>query len=123
MSETPRKSETPLYNQIILAHSNQHTRLFRMQCGKFRGLHSDHVIAVGVPGFSDLFGLRSRIITSDLVGTRIAQFVAIECKAEGRRTDKDRKVRQDAFITLIGNLGGIAGYARSVEDASLILRV
>jgi hypothetical protein len=109
---------------IILALSHGDTRLWRQQVGTFRALHSDHLVRVGVPGMSDITGLTSRIITADMVGQRIAQFVAIECKAPGSRasdSDKARRIRQGAFIDTVNRLGGIAGIARSVDEARGLL--
>ena len=59
-----------------------------------------------VPGFSDIFGL-----TSD------GRFIAIEVKTStGRVSDK-----QENFLRVIRENGGIAGVARSVEDARKII--
>ena len=54
---------------------------------------------------------------SDLIGWTQGRFVAIEVKASrGRVTDE-----QKAFIDLVRRSGGLAGVARSVEEATAIL--
>ncbi len=72
---------------------------------------------VGSPGGSDLIGYRKVMITPEMVGTEIAVFAAVEVKAaKGRATEQ-----QKAFIEHIRNAGGIAGIARSVDEAKTIL--
>lgn len=68
-------------------------------------------------GSSDLIGWRTRIITAEDVGKPIAQFVAIEVKSKTGRATKD----QNSFIYTVQKAGGIAGIARSVQDAATLL--
>ncbi len=65
------------------------------------------------PGSSDLIGLQSIEITSDMVGQRIAVFTSIEVKTPAGRLTAE----QGRFIDAVVDLGGIAGVARSVEQA------
>jgi len=56
-------------------------------------------------------------VTPEMVGTEIAVFAAVEVKAaRGKATEQ-----QKAFIEHIRNAGGIAGVARSVDEAKSIL--
>ena len=67
-------------------------------------------------GSSDLIGWRSIEVTPDMVGRRIALFLAVEVKGErGRATDEQRN-----FIDRVRLDGGLAGVARTVEDALAI---
>jgi hypothetical protein len=69
------------------------------------------------PGSSDLIGWTTIEITPEMVGRRIAVFTAIEVKsATGRASDKQKK-----FIKRIHDCGGIAGVARSLDDAESIV--
>lgn len=70
-----------------------------------------------VKGGSDLIGWRSILITAEMVGCRIAQFLGIETKAKNGKAT----VEQNNFITAVRNAGGAAGIARSTEDAEHIL--
>lgn len=64
-------------------------------------------------GSSDLIGWRSLTVTPEMVGQKIALFLAVEVKGErGRATDEQRK-----FIDRVRLDGGLAGIARTVEDA------
>ena len=108
--------ESPILREIILRLSNSSTRLFRMQAGTFELIDGRH-ITIGVPGMSDLIGLSSRVITPEMVGQRIAFFTAIEVKSA---TGRPRPNQLD-FIQVVSNLGGLAGVARSVDDARRIL--
>lgn len=65
------------------------------------------------PGFSDTFGLLPVVITQDMVGQTIGQFVAGEVKAaKGRATEQQKN-----FLDAIINNGGRADIWRSVADA------
>lgn len=65
------------------------------------------------PGFSDLFGMVMVEITPDMVGQKIAQFVALEVKAPGGRPSE----QQAKFLAAIRAVGGRSGVVRSPEDA------
>ena len=72
---------------------------------------------VGSPGGSDLIGYRRVTVTPEMCGQEIAVFAAVEVKTgRGRAT-----AEQKAFIEHIRNAGGIAGIARSVDEAKNIL--
>ena len=69
------------------------------------------------PGSSDLIGLRSVVITPEMVGKTIAQFVAPEVKTGSGRLEE----AQPAFIRTVQQHGGLAGIVRSVEDMGRLL--
>ena len=69
-------------------------------------------------GSSDLIGLRSVTVTPEMVGQRLAVFSAIEVKAPRRPLTTE----QEAFIAMVMEMGGLAGVARSVEEAEEILK-
>jgi hypothetical protein len=71
------------------------------------------------PGSSDLIGWRSIEITPDMVGKRVAVFVAIETKSPRGRVTPE----QHAFLDTATRMGALAGVARSVDDATKILEV
>jgi len=54
------------------------------------------------PGSSDLIGLKAIKITSEMVGTEIAVFVAIEAKLIGGRVQEN----QINFLEMVNKLGG-----------------
>jgi len=72
---------------------------------------------VGSPGGSDLIGYRRVTVTAEMVGQEIPVFAAIEVKTARGRATKE----QERFIEHIRNAGGIAGVARSVDEAKSIL--
>lgn len=70
--------------------------------------------STGLPkGFSDTFGFRVIEITPDMVGRKIAQFLAIEVKT----TKGAIRAKQSKFIDVVNKNGGCGGICRSDEDA------
>lgn len=64
-------------------------------------------------GSSDLIGWTPVTVTADMVGKRIAVFTAIEVKTLKGKTSPE----QTNFIDRVKIEGGIAGVARSANDA------
>ena len=129
-------SEHVTQQQILLAHGSGSVRLWRNNVGTGWAGQATKVtpgnlraIAAGLrPG--DVVIRRGRPLhaglcvgSSDLIGYRqvdgIAQFVALEVKSATGRATKE----QGLFIDHIQAAGGLAGIARSVEDAAAILRL
>lgn len=122
-------SETDILRQIMLALSTPEGRCWRNNVGHgWQG--RDFTIAEGrlvrgvarniafglAPGSSDLIGPQSVIVTPEMVGHRVAVFTAIEVKDKRKLTDE-----QARFIDVVVELGGIAGMARSVDQAVSIV--
>lgn len=78
----------------------------------YRPLHAGLVV-----GSSDLIGWKETTITPDMVGKKVAIFTAIECKGPRGRTSPE----QANFVRAVLNAGGIAGIARSPDDARFII--
>ena len=111
-------SEQNIQQRIRLACSRGPTRLWRNNTGKLRD-DSGRLVTFGLcPGSSDLIGYRSVTITPEMVGQTVAVFAAVEVKApRGRPT-----AEQTAFLDHVSAAGGLAGIARSVEEAEEILK-
>jgi hypothetical protein len=109
--------ETVIQQNILLSLSKGNKRLFRNNCGGYK-TDSGGFVKYGVanPGGSDIIGWTSRIITPDMVGEKIAVFTAIEVKA-GRNKPTPQ---QQAFIDRVNADGGIAGIARSADEAEAL---
>jgi len=91
-------------------------RLFRNQVGALKD--GDRWVQFGLcKGSSDLIGFKSHTITQEDVGRTVAIFVAIETKTERGRMREG----QQEFIDAVRKHGGLAGVARSVEQAQAIL--
>ena len=111
-------SERDIQNQILIALSHGPARLLRVNAGvAWQGtviertqhrlvLARPYAIRLAAPGVSDLIGW-----------TEGGRFVAIEVKA-GRRQPTDE---QAAFLDLVRRSGGLAGVARSVQEARAII--
>lgn len=87
-------------------------RLFVNARGTFQNKNGDwYTYGLGADGASDLIGWKTE--------KGRAVFVAIEVKKPGEGPTED----QQTFIDNVIRMGGIAGVARSVEDALAILGV
>jgi hypothetical protein len=113
-----RSDELAVQNAIRLEHGAGPARLWRNNTGALKDAQGRLVRYGLCPGSSDLIGLRTITITPDMVGQTVAVFTAIEVKDRGRPTPE-----QLAFIAMVQQAGGLAGVARSTDDARAILRL
>jgi len=137
---TAKKSEHALMNEIRCELSSGDTRLFRQQVGEgwvgsdtychrrpqprtVTMTQGDVLIrqarrfVSGFDGWPDLGGFRSIIITPEMVGQRVAVYAQVEVKTATGRV----KPTQRAFLDMTTLAGGLAGIARSVDDAKKVL--
>lgn len=106
-------SEQQIQQHIRLTCSTGATRLFRNNTGTLRDQHGRPVSFGLAKGSADLIGWRTVTITPEMVGQQVAVFTSIEVKtATGRLTPEQRQ-----WLAAVETAGGIAGVARSVEDA------
>ena len=114
---TPSMGEHEIQQRIRLACGHGPVRLWRNNSGALVD-QQGRLVRFGLgKGSSDLIGLRSLEITPDLVGQRLAQFVALEIKtARGVVSPEQR-----AFLDLVEQLGGVAAVCRSIEAAQQAL--
>jgi len=111
--------ETTLQQQIRLALGTRpDLRLFRNNTGTLPDPRTGRPVQFGLArGSADLIGLRTVTITPDMVGQQVAVFTSIAVKTpKGRATEA-----QQNWLQMVRSLGGIAGIARSVQDAQNLL--
>jgi hypothetical protein len=107
-------TEQQIQQHIRLTCSTGSTRLFRNNTGTLRDQHGRPVQFGLAVGSADLIGWRTVTITPDMVGQQVAVFTSIEVKsATGRLRPEQRQ-----WLEAVQAAGGIAGVARSVEDAA-----
>lgn len=76
-------------------------------------IRKGHVVVVGTKGMSDLVGFIPHVVTEADLGETFARYLAVEVKA-----GKDQlRSGQPEFIEAVKKNGGLAGVARSPEDA------
>ena len=111
--------ETEILQLIRLKASQMGVVLSRNNCGKFQDRNGRWVsFGVFSPGGSDLLGFRPIIVTSEMIGQRIAQFVAIEVKQPGKKPTPE----QAHFIETVQKAGGLAGILTDPEQVKIFLK-
>lgn len=110
-------SEQRIQQAIRIALSEGGCRVFRNNCGAYKDAEGRFVrYGVASPGGSDLIGWKSVTVTHDMLGQRLAVFVAVEVK--GPKTPV--RPEQTNFIERVIEAGGFAGVARSTQEALAI---
>ena len=114
-------SETGEQSRIMLAlGGTQHIRVFRNNVGLYQHPKTGNWIRYGLcVGSADLIGWREIVITPDMVGTKVAQFLSVECKAPKKNIKEGSA--QDAWFFAVKRAGGVALVARSVDDVKHLL--
>ena len=110
-------SEHEIQQRIRLACGRGPVRLWRNNTGALVDQQGRFVRFGLCKGSSDLIGLRKVVVTPEMVGQRIAQFVALEIKAPQGVVSPE----QQAFLRLVQELGGVASVCRSIEQAQAVL--
>lgn len=122
--------ESDIQNQILIALSKQGTIAFRINAGSFWAgeilSNKDNMLLMknprkvqGAPeGTSDIIGVTSVMITTQMVGSRVGVFTAIEVKKPGQKP----KPHQEHFLLKMHEMGAIAGVASSLEQAIQIVK-
>lgn len=105
---------------IITKLNRGPTRLFRNNVGQLVDAQGKHVrYGVCNPGGSDLIGWHSVTVTPDMVGSKVAVFLAVEVKGPKGRATKE----QLAFVDAVNRAGGLARVCRSDEEACSLIGV
>ena len=112
-------NETKLVREIQGKLSKDEVRLFRNNCGKLQDKNGTWVAYGLCPGSSDLIGWREVLITSEMVGKTVAQFVALEVKSNSGRPTPE----QIAFLLTVMKSGGLSSLVFSLEEARQVLNI
>jgi len=106
-------SEQRIQQEIRLAVSHGPVRLYRNNTGTLRDQHGRPVSFGLCKGSADLIGWTIRTITPEMVGSQVAVFTSIEVKTPTGRLRPEQK----QWLDVVQAAGGIAGVARSVDEA------
>ena len=111
-------SESAVLKNIMLSCCRGAVRLWRNNVGALKDKNGVWIrYGVCNPGGSDLIGYRSVKVTPEMVGSTLAVLACIEVKAPGGRL----RPEQSQFLSAVQAAGGLAGVARSPEEAAAIL--
>jgi hypothetical protein len=113
-------AETELQQRIRLAlGARSDLRLFRNQVGQLPDPRTGRPVQFGLArGSADLIGWQIITITPGMVGSQVAVFTSIEVKTPTGRI----RPEQHSWMAAVSGAGGIAGIARSIQDANDLLR-
>ena len=110
-------SEQRIQQEIRLAISHGDTKVFRNNTGTLKDANGRPVQFGLCKGSADLIGWTTRTITQEMVGQSIAVFTSIEVKTPTGRL----RPEQQQWLDAVQAAGGIAGVARSVQDARALV--
>ena len=110
-------SEQSIQQHIRLTCSTGSTRLFRNNTGTLKDQNGRPVSFGLCKGSADLIGWKRVTVTPEMVGSTVAVFTSIEVKTPTGRLRHE----QQQWLDAVQAAGGIAGVARSVEDAQRIM--
>ena len=118
---TTSRSEAAVQAALRAKASEHGWRIFRNNVGVLPdergvpvrfGLANDSPALNKICKSSDLIGIRPVVITPEMVGSIIGQFVAIECKSEDwHYAGSEREKAQLKFIEMITTMGGYAKFS------------
>lgn len=112
-------TEQQIQQQIRLQCSKGPVRLHRNNTGTLLDRNGRPVQFGLAKGSADLIGWTTRTITPDMVGQQVAVFTSIEVKSATGRLRPDQR----QWMESVQAAGGIAGVARSVDDAQRLTMV
>ena len=112
--------ETIIQQHIRLALGREPgLRLFRNNTGSLPDPRTKRPVQFGLcKGSADLIGWKQVTITPDMVGAQLAVFTSIEVKTPTGRV----RPEQQQWLDAVQAAGGVAGVARSVDDALTIIK-
>jgi hypothetical protein len=116
-SEGGMKSETPLMRAIMSELSRWGARVFRNNVGGVATADGRWIDFGLCTGSSDIIGWQSVQVTPDMVGKRIAVFLACEVKTPGGRASGSQR----RFLDAVQEAGGIALLLRDQNDVEKAL--
>ena len=111
-------TEQQIQQHIRLACGKGDCRLFRNNTGTLKDANGRPVQFGLCKGSADLIGWKQVTITQDMVGQQIAVFLSIEVKTSTGRL----RPEQQQWLNAVQAAGGVAGVARSVDDAHAIVK-
>jgi hypothetical protein len=110
--------ESSEQKRIMLAMSGVGSIVWRNNTGVLKNEEGIPVRFGLCVGSSDIIGITPVMITQEMVGRCVGIFTAVEVKSATGRT----KPEQQIFLDAVKKAGGIAGVARSVEDALKLIQ-
>lgn len=105
--------ESIIGSDIQIEMSKTGVRLFRNNIGTLRDRNGTYVTYGLCNGSSDYIGWKSIEVTAEMIGRKLAIFVACEVKQPGKKATQEQK----NFIAAVNFSGGIGVVVTSVKEA------
>lgn len=127
------KSESVVQQEIQIAAGFEGCSLMRNNSGAFKD-ETGRMVRYGLGNVSkqqsehikssDLIGFKTIMITPEMVGQKVAVFTAIEVKKQGWKYNPNdkREAAQFNFMNWVVTMGGIAGFASSVDEFKTLVK-
>lgn len=113
-------SETSFMKDVQLRFGAQpDIRLFRNNVGRLQAKDGSWVQFGLCVGSADLIGWKSVEVTPQMVGQRVAVFVALETKS----LTGPRREAQTNFLRAVNNAGGLGGLVRYEKQVCQVLNI
>ncbi len=120
-------TEADLQSLVLIETSKRGTRLWRNNVGCLQNPKTGQFVRYGLCNSSkklndaikssDLVGITPIVITQEMVGQTVGVFTSYELKHPGwKYTGQGREVAQEAWLSLVRSLGGIARFVSSLGD-------
>ena len=126
------RSESEVQQLVQIEGPAYHCILMRNNVGALKdangrivryGLNNNSPTQNAVSKSSDLIGIKTIVVTQEMVGKTVGILTAIEVKKEGwKYKATKREIAQLNFLEWVKKRGGIAGFVSSVEGFKSIMK-
>lgn len=112
-----KASEAQVLKSVLQYYLVKRKLMQRNNVGAWRDGKGNYIKYGLQDGSSDLIGIEEVLITQEMVGKTIGQYVALEVKKEGwKYTGTEHEKAQKAYIDLVNSKGGYARFVTCIED-------
>ncbi len=119
MPEEPELSEAPVVKRVLMKASQLGLRLLRNNRGMFKTIDGKRIVRAGLEaeGASDLIGVKTIIITQEMVGKKLGVLMVVEVKKPSwTKPTTETEREQENFINQMVDRGAIGFFINNPDD-------